>query len=443
MKFKTQLIMVLLCLFFGLALTACADDPPPPPAPPTAPPVTDPPPAQDPAPDPAPSADVTLTFYGFSEWVGSAPFQAYWQQAVARFEAQNPGFTVELQSDPWGDWEMQYRVMFAVGNPSDIFIVNNPDFPVFANGGHLLNLNNYVPPQVIDQFFPGVQEMYRWQGVDMALAFTTDCRILWFNKEIFEAAGKDPYHPPTTWDELVQFANTIQAETDFHGFGMDLGLREFPAQALFNASTGSILNIAADGSITPNVNTPEFRAYLQTLVDMRGAFTPDFAILNHHEVASLFAAGQLGMIIGNTLVETDIYDNNFRWGQALVPRMDATAPHGSFGGGFGIAVSGQTAHPQQAANFAQILTDPAINGFLHSDLPASEAGLALSPFYGDPNFAVYLQQIQYARQAQPKTLFYAEIDAAVHDIVSEVLVGGLDIDVAITELEARIASIVG
>ncbi|MCL2828053.1 MAG: extracellular solute-binding protein [Oscillospiraceae bacterium] len=397
-------------------------------------------PAPAPQDDP-PAQIITLTYYGFSEWTDSDPFRAVYEEAVAKFEAENPGYRIELQSDPWGDWEMQYRAMFAAGNPADIFIVNNPDFPVFANSGALLNLDDFVEPGYFNQFFPGVLDFYTWQGNTMAIPFTTDCRILWWNRDIFEEAGLDPDVPPATWDELIAFANQITENTGSHGFGMDLGLTEFPAQALFNASTGSVLDVAADGSITPTVDTPEFRAYLQMLLDLQPTFQPDFAVTNHHDVARLFAAGQFGMIIGNTLVETDVYDHDF-WGQGFVPRMNATAPHGSFGGGFGIAVSANTAAPEAAVRFAQILTSAEFNSRLISDFPASEAGIAVSDFAADPNFAVYLEVLPHARQAQPKTLFYAEIEAAIHEVVAAVLIGGMDIDTAVEELTNRITAVV-
>lgn len=385
---------------------------------------------------------VTLTYYGFSDWVASEPFDEVYEAAVAQFEEENPGFTIELQSDPWGDWEQKYKTMFASGNPADIFIVNNPEFPTFANSGNLLNLDEYVDDNYFDQFFPGVQSMYQWQGDNMGIAFTTDCRILWYNENLFEQAGLDPDAPPTTWAELSEYANTITEKTGVYGFGMDLGLKELPTAAAYCASDSSIITVGNDGSITPNVDTPEFRDYLQLLVDMKPAYEPDYAVLNHHDVSLLYVEEQVAMIIGNTLASTDIYEKDF-WRQALVPKYSAESDNGSFGGGFGICVSNRTEHPEQATKFAQILCSAAYNAGLVSDVPASDGGLAQSEFVNDPNMAVYLEQIEFARQAQPKTLYYAEIEAAAYDTVVEVVVGDKPIDTAITELEAKILDIVG
>ena len=399
-------------------------------------------PSESPSPEQSAAAeDVVLTYYGFSEWTTSEPFYAAYLEAVDKFEAENPGYKIDIQADSWGDWEQKYKTMFAAGNPADIFIVNNPDFPTFANSGSLLNMDSYVDPGYFDGFFPGVQAMYNWQGNNMGIAFTTDCRILWYNTDIFEEAGLDPDSPPTTWAELIDYATTITDKTGKYGFGMDLGLNEFPTQAAFCASNGSIINVAADGSITPNVDTAEFKGYLQLLLDMKPTFQPDYTILNHHDVAVQFVEGQMGIIIGNTLTETDAYSKP-HLARALIPKMDASAPNGSFGGGFGISVSGSTKAPEQAVKFAQILCDAMFNARLMSDIPASEAGLAQCSYATDPDFDIYLTQIKYARQAQPKTLFYAEIDAAVHETVIEVVVGGTAIDAAIADLAAKITQIV-
>ncbi|MDR2901101.1 MAG: extracellular solute-binding protein [Treponema sp.] len=385
--------------------------------------------------------EVTLTFYGFSDWVTSAPYASVWEAAKAQFEAENPGYKIELQSDPYGDWDAKYKTMFAAGNPADVFMVNNPDFPTFANSGNLLNMDNFVDAGFFSRFYSGVQGMYRWQGANMGMAFTTDCRILWYNKDIFAEAGLDPNKAPTTWAELEAFALQITERTGKYGFGMDLGLVEFPMQGVFNASNASIINVAADGSITPNVDTPEFRQYLAMLVAMKPSFEPDYATLNHHDVARLFAEGQMGMIVGNTLADTTIRETSW-YGQALLPKQNASAPNGSFGGGFGICVSAKTKAPEQAVKFAEILTSAKFNAGLIGDIPANPDALEAYALATDPTMQVYLDQIQYARQAQPKTLFFVEIDRAVYDAVVSVLVGGTSIDNAITSLTATINNII-
>lgn len=382
----------------------------------------------------------TLTFYGFSDWVDTEPYKAVYEEVKAQFEKENPGYEIDLQSDPWGDWQQKYKTQFVSGNPADIFMVNNPDFPSFANSGNLLDMGEYVEEGYFDNFFPGVLEMYKWKEKNMAIPFTTDCRILWYNKEIFEEAGLDPENPPQTWDEMVEYANTITEKTGKYGFGMDLGLKEFPIASLYCASGSQIIETDSDGNITPNVDTEEYRKYLETLEALKPTFEPDYANLGYHDVARLFAEGQFGMIISGNMAETSIYEKDF-WGQALVPTMDETTEKASFGGGFGIAVSNQTEAPEQAVKFAQMLCDAQYNAGLVSDMPASDEGLKNSEFSKDDKYAVFMEQIQTVKQTMPKTLYYAELEAAAYDSVVELLVGGESIDQVIQGLESKISEI--
>lgn len=382
----------------------------------------------------------TITFYGFSDWVNTEPYRNGYLEAKEQFEEQHPDFTVELRSDPWSDWTLINQTMFASGEAADVMIVGNDMLSSYAVSGYLLDLDEYLDAAYFDGFFENVLQMYIWEDSHMAIPFTTDDRILWCNREIFEEAGLDPEDPPHTWAELLSCACQITEKTGKPGFGMDLGLKEFPAQSLLCASDYSLLTIREDGTILPNVKDEAFSDYLNLLNDLKETFQEDYANMNHHEVAASFAAGEIGMIIGNTLVETDIYEKDFGV-QAPVPVKEEGAPQGSFGGGFGIAVNSETRYPEEALAFAKLLCDPGISA-LASDIPASYAGAENCVFAKDERFSVIMDQIGNVRQVQPKTLFYTEIETAVYDTVARVLLADADIDQEINKLDLTIRKIV-
>ncbi|MFC5532604.1 ABC transporter substrate-binding protein [Cohnella yongneupensis] len=396
---------------------------------------------------PEPSQDSgkkeTLVYYGFSEWTADPAYAPVFEELKAKFESDNPGYTVDFQSDPWGTWETKYKVMFASGNAPDVFIVNNPDFPTFANSGYLLDLGSKMDAAAFGDYFPGILSMYKWNGKNMALPYTTDARVLWYNKDLFTKAGLDPNSPPKTWAELKADALQIEEKTDAAGYGMDLGLKEFPAQSLFTASDSNIISVDAAGAITPTVNTEAFKGYLQTLADMKPAYESDYATLDHLKVGTLFAQQKVAMVIAGTWVTDQNPDiKGAAWiGQSLVPKMNESAPDGSFGGGFGIGVSANSKHPEQAIKLAQLLTSVDFNARTMSDVPANNASLAVSKFATDPAYKIFMDQIKFARQSQPKTLFYKEIDAAVYDTVTKVIVGGQKVDEAVADLEGKIKEI--
>ncbi|BBI31303.1 ABC transporter substrate-binding protein [Cohnella abietis] len=387
-----------------------------------------------------------LVYYGFSEWVTDPNYAPVFEELKNKFESENPGFEVEFQSDPWGTWETKYKVMFASGNEPDVFIVNNPDFPTFANAGYLLDLDASLGADSFTDFFPGILDMYKWNGKNMALPYTTDARVLWYNKEIFKQAGLDPEKPPATWSELKEYALQISKATNgkVAGFGMDLGLQAFPAESLFTASNGSIIQVDGSGNITPTVNTAEFKDYLQLLTDMKPAYEADYSTLDHHKVGTLFAQQKVAMVIAGTWVTDQNEDlkNATFYGQALVPKFNESAPNGSFGGGFGIGVSAKSKHSKEAVKLAQMLTSVDFNARTMSDVPANNSSLAVSKFATDPAYKIFMDQIKFARQSQPKTLFYKEIDSAVYDSVSKVIINGLSIEDGIKDLENKMNKVI-
>ena len=391
----------------------------------------------------------TLTYYGFSEWVGDPKLGPIYEEVVNLFETENPGYEVQLLHDPWGTWEPKYKTLFAAGNPPDVILVNNPDFPIFANGDHLLDLSSYVDDSYLDTFFEGVLGMYTWKDKPMALPFTTDCRVLWYNKNIFEQAGLDPTKPPTTWSEFLEYAEKTTLDTnndgnvDIYGFGEGYSFKAFPGETLFVASNSGYLDVAADGTITPTVDTPEFRAILELLVGLKPYYNPDFLTLDVNQVATLFAQEKVAMIIagfwpwgGNEgLEDQDFYE------LAMIPKFDENAPDGSFGGGFGIAVAKGTKNPEGAVKLAQMLVTPEHNVRLMTDIPATQEGLEMSKFYTEEKYGMFMEQIQYARQGMTKTLYYQQIEDAMYIAGLEAILGKISIDEAITEIEQKIVEI--
>jgi sn-glycerol 3-phosphate transport system substrate-binding protein len=61
-----------------------------------------------------------------------------------------------------------------------------------------------------EAYLPAVVGYYTDPNGNMlSFPFNSSTPILYYNKEIFEAAGLDPETPPTTWDEVVEFSQTI------------------------------------------------------------------------------------------------------------------------------------------------------------------------------------------------------------------------------------------
>ena len=69
-----------------------------------------------------------------------------------------------------------------------------------------------------------VQPIMNYYSVDgelYCMPFNSSTAMLYYNKDMFEAAGLDPNSPPTTWAEIEEYSKTImEAGVAEGGFSM-------------------------------------------------------------------------------------------------------------------------------------------------------------------------------------------------------------------------------
>ena len=58
-----------------------------------------------------------------------------------------------------------------------------------------------------------ISSYYTVEGKQYAMPFNVSTPMLYYNKDVFEAAGLDPETPPTTYDEVLEDAKKILAKS--------------------------------------------------------------------------------------------------------------------------------------------------------------------------------------------------------------------------------------
>lgn len=109
----------------------------------------------------------------------------------------------------------------AAGNPPDVVDFDRFQTTAFTVKGVWQPLDDFMKKDKFDtkRFAPLI--IPEAQGLDQkwyALIRSTDDRILFWNKEAFQDAGLDPEKPPTTWDELRQYAIRLTKRGGPNGF---------------------------------------------------------------------------------------------------------------------------------------------------------------------------------------------------------------------------------
>jgi multiple sugar transport system substrate-binding protein len=224
----------------------------------------------------------------------------FFEDDVAAFEKQNPDIdVVPHDAFPCQD-PKTFDAKLAGGQMEDVF------YTYFTDARHVVDID-----QAAD-LTPYVKELKSYATIQQQLRdiYTVDGKIygiprtgysmgLIYNKKLFEKAGLDPDAPPATWDELRAAAKKIAALGDG-----TVGYADYSAQnqggwhftAELYSQGGDV--VGADGK-KATVDTPEGRAVLQTLHDMR--WTDDSMgskqLLVINDVQQMMGSGKLGMYL--------------------------------------------------------------------------------------------------------------------------------------------------
>jgi arabinogalactan oligomer/maltooligosaccharide transport system substrate-binding protein len=151
-----RLVLFLLVLTFGLALTACRSQPESWRNPPASPPVS-PTPGEEPSAvpaEPSPTAlsgPITITYWEDDTDEGGVVLD----ELAARFMSENPGIQVRRVHFSTEDLRQQYRVAVQEGNPPELVRGAGELAGPFGELQLVRPLQGIVPQSLLDRFFPG------------------------------------------------------------------------------------------------------------------------------------------------------------------------------------------------------------------------------------------------------------------------------------------------
>jgi multiple sugar transport system substrate-binding protein len=226
--------------------------------------------------------------------------RAFFEEDIAAFEKQHPDIdVVPHDAFPCQD-PKTFDAKLAGGQMEDVF------YTYFTDARHVVDINQAadLTPYVKELKSYGtlqkqLRDIYTVDGKVYGIPRTGYSMGLIYNKALFEKAGLDPDRPPTTWAEVRTAAKKIAGLG-----GGTVGYADYSAQnqggwhftAELYSQGGDV--VSADGK-QATVDTPEGRAVLQTLHDMR--WTDDSMgsrqLLVINDAQQMMGSGRLGMYL--------------------------------------------------------------------------------------------------------------------------------------------------
>ena len=265
----------------------------------------------------------------------------------AAFEAAYPNIDLQYIDVASQDYGIKTSSMLSGNDTSDVFMVKEvSDIVNWSAQGFAEPLTPYIEKDAYDvSGFVGMEANYAFDGVQYALPFRSDFWVLFYNKDLFDAAGVAYPTNDMTWDAYAQLAKDMTKEGQF-GTHYHTWL-----SAVANWTVADGVNTLADGQYD---DLAYFYKLYQDLEDAGAC--PAYSELKasglHYSAA--FANGNVAMMpMGYWYVSTLIgYNNdgtcNFNWGITAVPHAEGVAAGSSFGNLTGAMINAKSANKDLA-----------------------------------------------------------------------------------------------
>jgi multiple sugar transport system substrate-binding protein len=339
------------------------------------------------------------------EWWGDAPPATGTNQRMDQLAAWNqkfPNLSVKYGANAATGQGLEALEKFVAAMASGT-APNGLDFDRFqvatyANRKAFAPLDDYVKRDKYDmkRFVPATVD--EAMGLDKKLygiPRSTDCRLIYWNKDVFREAGLDPEKAPGTWDELRQAAIRLTkrnaAGFDRIGFHTEEGQSHFhifawQAGGSFQSQDGKRATL----TLGPNQEGLEFMASTmkdigtwETLKAYRDSWGKD--------AQQAFLIGQLGMVYQtNNFISTIArFRPDMKFGAAQPPSKKAGDKPMTWSGGFSFAIVRDSKDQDTTWEVVKFLAseDGFAAGFAGDEARAKgSGGVFVPPMSGQPEF---------------------------------------------------------
>lgn len=141
------------------------------------------------------------------------------EQVVADFNASQDEVEVKTNIMPWDTLYQKVLTSVAGNDGPDIIAMSASRMPQFADEGLFMPLDDYYenPDHETDALATAAVEASIFDGENYGVPVNYATMMMFYNKDLFSAAGLDPEAPPTTWDEFAAMVPKLTVDENGDG----------------------------------------------------------------------------------------------------------------------------------------------------------------------------------------------------------------------------------
>lgn len=380
-------------------------------------------------------------------------------EGMAMFQEQYPNIKVIMEPVSYGEKETKYTVESEAGKAPDVFHVHAFSLPMFYGKGYAKDLTPFIEkegPGFLDAWYPLPLELVKYEGKVHAMPGDYMTMVLFYNTEMFKAAGLDPDKPPKTWDEFLEYAKTLTRDTDGDGrvdqwgFGT-VGTKDPGFSLRFGPFIwgfgGDYLTPDLKKSALDSAEAKEAFTFFVELYTKHQVVPPGLTAMNAQEVRTQLAQKKVAMILGSGWTPPIVNALNpdlkafevLKASPAPYKREQATAIWLS-----SWIMSPNTKHPDEAWELIKFITskDIELKWFIDNRVTSSRKDVSgeAPEILNDKFASILASQLPYGK-VEPQIPQWPEIMDVFTTSLQEAIVGMKSPEDALAEAHERINAI--
>lgn len=289
----------------------------------------------------------------------TAEAEGSFDAAIAAFEAANPDIKVNFETVPFDS--MVPTIESRVGSQDsslDLFLVDTPRVPAMANSGYLMDISDRLEAVQAVASDPA-QIALKYNDTLYALPLWTSTQLMYFNKDLFDAAGiaypSSEELERMTYDEAIALAKQVMAGSDAkYAFVPEQIDRYYQLQPIFEGNGGGT-GLTGEDNLTPDVANDKWIAAgnFYSSLFAEGLAPRGIAV---DQMQSVFTSGEtVFYVTGPWRLQAFAEAQDLNFGLAPVPYWADGKPQTPTDS-WAVGISPYAAHPEAALKFAEFIT---------------------------------------------------------------------------------------
>lgn len=293
------------------------------------------------------------------------------------------GVDVQVEVVNWDNYWTLLEAGASGGQMPDVFWMHSNNSQRYMDAELLLNLNDYIEADDaidMDNYYADIVELYTQDdGTHYAIPKDYDTVALWYNKDMFDAAGVAYPTNDWTWEDLYEAGKALTKDGKY-GLAMDTDLNQESYYNIIYSYGGYVINDAHDESGWDDPKTIEAMEMWGKIVQ---DCMPQQSMMSEAGEMDMFTSEVAAMQLCGSWRVAALQEYDCNWGIVNIPYHDANGngqcdagERVSIYNGLGWAAAASTSNPDAAYSLISYLCSE------QGQTKQAELGVTMSAYIG-------------------------------------------------------------